>query len=436
MSTTATPHDQLGTLLEFLFRLGQAYLASGEQTAQVELILRRLATAYGVKRSRIVAFPTALFITIQDGEHERTTVAEGPTHALRLDQIAAVYHLGDQARQGHVDPQSGLRALSQILKQPPRFGVAAVVFGHVTLSVGLAMLLTAAWPNLVAAALLGLLVGLLKALNRNQPVLSVPLPVIAAMLVSVLVFAAVQWHLPIDPLHVLVPPLVTFLPGAMLTFGMVELAYGDMVSGSSRLLTGGVQLLLLVVGLAAGATVVGYSGENLVDVATGLRVAEPWRIASSWIGVLAFGIGVYLHFSAPPASLRWILLVLLVTFAVQQLVEGHLGQVAGGFLGMLVVTPLCYLIQLRFHGPPAMVTFLPSFWILVPGALSLLSVKYMLSDRAAALDGFVTAVFAIVSIALGTLMGAAIYKQLTERLGAWSLLLGRAGRRTRRPRRK
>jgi hypothetical protein len=32
-----------------------------------------------------------------------------------------------------------------------------------------------------------------------------------------------------------VAPLVTFLPGARLTFGMVELAYGDMVSGRAGL---------------------------------------------------------------------------------------------------------------------------------------------------------------------------------------------------------
>ena len=67
-----------------------------------------------------------------------------------------------------------------------------------------------------------------------------------------------QQGLPVDPLYLLVPPLVTFLPGAMLTLGMVELAYGDMVSGSSRLITGFVQLVLLAFGLAAGAMLVGY----------------------------------------------------------------------------------------------------------------------------------------------------------------------------------
>ena len=84
-----------GALLEFLFRLGQAYLACGEQTAKVELILRRAASAYGMSRSRVVAFPTAVFISLHDGTRERVTLAEGPTQTLRLDQIADVYRLGD-----------------------------------------------------------------------------------------------------------------------------------------------------------------------------------------------------------------------------------------------------------------------------------------------------------------------------------------------------
>src|SRR5262245_23801290 len=99
------PSTDSGELLEFMFRLGQAYLACGEQTAKVELILRRTASAYGVRRSRVVAFPTAIFISLHDGEEERVTLAEGPTQTLRLDQIADVYTLGDAAQRGEVTPR-------------------------------------------------------------------------------------------------------------------------------------------------------------------------------------------------------------------------------------------------------------------------------------------------------------------------------------------
>ncbi len=92
------------------------------------------------------------------------------------------------------------------------------------------------------------------------------------------------------------------------------------------------------------------------------------------------------------------------------LAAGIFSSEINGFFGTLVATPLGYLIQLRFRGPPAAVTFLPSFWLLVPGALGLLSVARILSDRAAGIDGLVTVVFVITSIALGTLVGAAMYK--------------------------
>lgn len=431
-----SPAPDTATLLEFLFRLAQAYLACGEQTATIELMLRRTATANGIRKSRMVVFPTAVLISLHDGDQERVTIAEGATQALRLDQIADVYQLGDAAQSGDLKPREGLERLADVYRKPARFGLLGIVLGHAVLTVGLALVLSPIPTNLVASAVLGLVVGVLKALNRDRPVLAVPLPVVAATVVSALVFLAVKWELPVDPLHTLVPPLVASLPGAMLTMGMVELAYGDMVSGSSRLVTGGVQLVLLAFGLVAGAALVGYTPEHLVDVNEDVDPARLWTLWSSWLGVLVFGIGAFVHFSAPRKSLGWMLVVLYASFAAQQLAAENFGKEGSGFFGMLLVTPLGYWIHRRFKGPPAMVTFLPSFWLLVPGALSLVSLKYMLSDRAEGTDGLVMALFVFASIALGTLTGASVYKLLTERFGAWELQLGRVGRYFRRDKKR
>jgi uncharacterized membrane protein YjjP (DUF1212 family)/uncharacterized membrane protein YjjB (DUF3815 family) len=422
-------------LLEFMFRLGQALLGCGEQTAKVELILRRTASAYGMRRSRVVVFPTALFISVTVDEEERVTLAEGPTQALRLDQIADVYLLSDAAQRGEVPPKEGVTRLSEIYSAPARFGPLGVIVGHTILTVGLAMILTTAAESIAATGVLGAVVGLFKVFNRNRAVFAVPLPVISATIVSVLVFVAVKMGFPLDPRCAIIPPLVSFLPGGMLTLGMVELAYGDMVSGASRLISGFVQLLLLAFGLAAGAMIVGYHPGNLVDTSvelasSGLTPAVPWL---PWVGVLVFGLGAYLHFSAPSNSLLWMLLVLLVAFATEQTAAELIGNTnVSGFFAMLVVTPLGYLIQLRFRGPPAIVTFLPSFWLLVPGALGLLSVTSMFSDRDAGIDGLIDAIFALVSIALGSLVGASIYKWLTETFGWWQLQIGRVERYMRR----
>lgn len=414
-------------LLEFLFRLGQAYVGSSEQTAQVELILRRIATANGARRARVLAFPTAIFITLHDGEEERVTLAEGPLEPLRLDQTAEVYRLGAAAQNGEIDPREGLERLAAILRQAPRFGAFGGIVGHAILTIGLAMVLSPTVTGLVSAGALGAAVGALKVVNRNRPLLALPLPVAAAALVSALVFGAAASGLPVDPTQLLVAPLVTFLPGVMLTMAMVELAYGDMISGSSRLVTGFVHLVLLAFGLAAGALLVGYRIEELL-LPTRAAEAVPWV---PWLGVIVFGIGAHLHFSAPRASLPWMLGVLLLVFAAQRAAAGFVPDQVSGFFGMLVAMPLGYLVQLRFSGPPAMVTFLPSFWIVVPGSLGLVSVTRMLSDRAAGVDELVTVLVVLVSVALGTLMGAGFYKWVTEALGAWQLQVGRALRRRR-----
>jgi len=426
-SEASGPRPDTAVLLEFLFRLGQAYIGSSEQTAQVELILRRIAAANGARRARVLAFPTAIFITLHDGHEERVTLAEGPLEPLRLDQTAEVYRLGAAAQNGEIDPATGLERIATILRQEPRFGPLGSILGHTILTTGLAMLLSPTVAGLIAAALLGAAVGVLKVVNRNRPLLALPMPVAAAALVSALVFLAAGYGLPVDPTQLLVAPLVTFLPGVMLTMAMVELAYGDMMSGSSRLVTGFVHLVLLAFGLAAGAMMVGYEIDELL-LPTRTVAVVPWV---PWLGVIVFGIGVHMHFSAPRNSLLWMLGVLLVVFATQRVAAGFVPNEASGFFGMLVAMPLGYLVQLRFHGPPAMVTFLPSFWIVVPGSLGLVSVTRMLSDRAAGIDGLVTVLIVLVSVALGTLMGAGFYKWLTEALGAWQLQIGRALRRKR-----
>jgi uncharacterized membrane protein YjjP (DUF1212 family) len=407
-----------------MYRLGQAYLASGEQTALVELLLRRTASAYGMRRSRVVAFPTALFISVHDDTGERVTLAEGPTQNLRLDQIADVYTLGDAAQLAELAPGEALKRLAEILRKGPRFGPAGTVAGHAILTVGLAIVLRPTLTNLAAAAVLGAVVGTLKAFNRDRPILAAPLSVVSAALVSVLVFLGVKHGLPVDPQYALVAPLVSFLPGAKLTFGMVELAYGDMVSGSSRLITGLVELVLLAFGLAAGAVLVGYRPEDLADAAAEF-VAEPWALAAPWAGAVVFTVGAYFGFSAPRNSFWWMLLVILLAFAAQQLTAGFFGKAISGFFGTLLATPLGYLIQRRFKGPPSMVTFLPSFWFLVPGALGLLTVKRLLSEPAH--GGLIDVAFTLTSIALGTLVGASLYKWLTEKFDWWQLQIGRVG---------
>jgi uncharacterized membrane protein YjjB (DUF3815 family) len=127
------------------------------------------------------------------------------------------------------------------------------------------------------------------------------------------------------------------------------------------------------------------------------------------VGVLVFGIGTYLHFVAPRGSLLWLCLVLYVAWIGQTAGNLVLGGYLGSFIGAVALTSVAYAARRRFNGPPIPVLFLPSFWLLVPGAIGVAGLPQLVSsDAAGALRDSQNMVFTIVSIAIGVVVGAGL----------------------------
>ena len=272
------------------------------------------------------------------------------------------------------------------------------------LTVGLALLLQPTLGAVGAAFVLGLLVGLLKL--PGLATLEMVFPVVVSFIVAVIVFATLQ-HVEIDnPVRILIPPLVTFLPGGALTIATVELAAGQMVSGASRLVNGLVQLLLLAFGILAASALFHLPARVLED--NPVNRLGWW---APWLGVVVFALGNYLHMSSPARSLPWILLIMLTAYAGQVAGAALFGGLLSGFFGAFAMTPLALWVETLRNGPPKLVTFLPGFWLLVPGAAGLLGVTELLSvNHQLGAQAVVDMLVTVMSIALGVLIGTAVYR--------------------------
>jgi uncharacterized membrane protein YjjB (DUF3815 family) len=87
------------------------------------------------------------------------------------------------------------------------------------------------------------------------------------------------------------------------------------------------------------------------------------------------------------------------------------GGVLSGFVGALAMTPLALWIDHLRRGPPKLVTFLPAFWLLVPGATGLIGVTQIIgSGGQIPLVAMRDLFGAIMAIALGVLIGTAAYR--------------------------
>lgn len=395
---------------------------SGEATSRVAAYLDDVARAYGDNGVRFFVLPTGVFVrTMHDGaaaggpsQSSSATIDFAPAGGgtLRLDQISAVYDLLASIKQeDQPSPAQAANRVVQILESPSRRSPVTTVVGHMILVTGLGMVTNPEPKALLCFAALGMLVGLLKLAAQVFSVLSQALPVIAALLVTVIaIVLAEQLHVA-GANRLIIPALVTLLPGTALTIGSMELASGEMIAGTSRLVYGLNVLLFLAFGLLVGNRLIGTPAHEIAGPSLG------WW--APWVGVFVVGVGFFLHFSAPGRSLPWLLLVLFAVWGAQAVGTELAGGLAGAFLGGLAVTPAAYFAQSQRGGPPAQVTFLPSFWMLVPGAIGLTGVSRLVVEGSAANVNDVTqALLTIVAISLGMMVGASL-TQTAAKPAAW-----------------
>lgn len=391
------------TLRQFLLGLAQGMNASAESVDRIRDVIAEVARAYGGDDADFVVLPTIILIESGESDESRVAIRSATNASFRFDQIAALYELIAQAETGSVTPLDGIRRLNEIGAMRPRLGWITRTFGHAVLTTGLSLLLAPTWQGVIVAFVLGALIGLLKLVR--SPTLQLIMPVVAAFVCATAVFLLAEVIEIGDPIRLLIAPLVTFLPGGVLTSATVELAAGQMISGASRLVYGFVQLALLAFGILAAGTVVGVDSSSYEALDGGSPL--PWWVAL--IGILVFALGNYLHFSAPPSTFGWVLLALVVAYTGQWAGTEFVGATVGGFVGAVAMTPVVLWIATLRHGAPSQLTFLPAFWLLVPGAAGLVGLT-----EAVATDGglsdFTTALVSVMSIALGVLIGTALYR--------------------------
>jgi uncharacterized membrane protein YjjP (DUF1212 family) len=413
---TTTPLDPAETnaLVMFLIQLGEAMIDSGEPVNHVTETLTAIARVNGAPDADVIVLPTALIVTVPGSDSVRTAVASAGTTRLRLDQIDAVFRVVLVAESGMLGPTEGLARLRAARALDPPFTAWVRVVGYSVLTIGLALVLRAGWTDVLIAAVLGTAVGVLQVAGaRFGPTYRVFGPFLNAFVVAAAVFLVAGAVPEMGIYAPLIAPLVTFLPGALLTTSVIDLTTGQMISGAGRLAAGVMQLVLLAFGIVAGGQLVGIPATS-VDVAASTPIG-PW---ATWIGVVVFACGVIMHHSARPESAGWIVLVLLVAYAGQVVGGLLLGGVMSAFIGALLMTPVAVFASTRRSGPATLVSFLPAFWLLVPGALGLVGVTQLIGDdRVDGLTSLVTTGATMVAIAFGVLLGLAAGTGAVSRLG-------------------
>jgi uncharacterized membrane protein YjjP (DUF1212 family) len=388
-----------------LLDLGVALTMTGDAVSEIQAHLRAIASAYGHAQARISVFPTLLIVALHPARPASMRTIDS-FQQLRLDQASEVIHVAQGAEAGSLGPAEALERLTHALAAPPRFGTAAYIASHAVLTLGLGLVIRPAPVDLWVYLLLGGLVGAMKAWGRRYSTGGYLLPVVAAAMVSAIAFLAHDGN-EAASLRLTIPPLVTFLPGALLTMATVDLAFGETVTGASRFVAGLLQLALLGIAIVVGAELVGDPSGGPVAG----HSADTFGDWAPWLGVLVFGIGVFVHDSGPRRSLPWLLVVLFSAWIGQLAGQELINVTLSGFVGAAVMVPVAHAVARAPAAPPAHVMFLPAFWLLVPGTIGLIGITEIVgSNSREGSEHLTDALASIPSVALGILVGTLIVR--------------------------
>lgn len=392
--------------LALLLELGRVLISTGVAVSMVESTLRRVAVLHGIDDLGTIILPTSLVLSIPGGGEVQTEAGAVDPAPLRLDQMADLTNLVRCLTHTSISVEQAQAELRRIQRSNPPFSPSLRVAGYYLTTVGLVLILNGTWKELLVGGAVGAAVGLALVATRHITASwYVPFqPLVAALASSIAAFTAAHLIGDFRVVPALVAPLVTMLPGSKLTMGVIELVTGHLVAGTARVASGLMQLVLLALGIVAGAQLVGVPGE-------GLRTGEASSMLgmiAPWVGIAVMSVGVVWFNGVRRSSRWWMMAVLYVAYAGQVLGALFFGGALSAFFGAVAMTPVAVLASRQASGASPLVTFFPAFWMLVPGALGLQGVSMLLGPLGSnAASTLVTTLISMIGVSLGILVGLA-----------------------------
>jgi uncharacterized membrane protein YjjP (DUF1212 family) len=403
-ASLAYEHDDDAEVAAMLRELGIALIECEQPTQLVGQRLLAIAKQYTDETVRVVVLPTALVVQVGNIAYEVETVVKPTTQLNLAGRVDAIAEL---AEVGAITPADAAREAAEARTTPPRFGPIVTVIGYTITTFGFGLVINPTWASLWGYVFLGAVVGVISILGRPFPTLNAVLPVLAAMVVTMLATWFVADAANDGVLRVISPPLVAILPGLSLTIAAIELASAQVISGATRLIYGVAQLMLMVFGVGLGIHVAGRVAPQPPSPQMG-----GWSL---YVAVIVVGIGLYIYLSAPKGSLVWLMLAIGVALIGQKVGGLFLSPIHAGAIGAFLVVPFATLGARIKTSPPAIVMMLAAFWALVPGALSFQSLGNAVQSGGNDIPALGTAFAAIFSIALGTLVGWSVLETFRAR---------------------
>jgi len=377
-----------------VLNMGRALLHVGSPAHRLESAMQIMAQRLGLQ-AEFFSTPTALIVSLGDGDRQQTYLARSDPGAPNLSKLADLTEVMDALAEGRLNPMSADERVRDIDSAPPRFNRRWQFLAFILIAFGVTPLLGGGWRETLLAGGLGVATALSVLLLGSHAERS---RLIAPFAATATTFLGTLWC-GFDAQTALMPALIAsiiaLVPGMDLTVSCRELATGHLVSGASRMASAAMMFALLTFGLIVG----GLAGQALVGPID-LVSPDPLPQWMTGPGLLVAALGLVILFQGHRRDWIWMVLACMIAWATSFVGVAIAAPVVGAFTGALVIG-LTGNVFVRLTGRPGSIIHIPGLILLVPGSIGLRSLATLLENNV--ITGIETALLtAMIAVALTT----------------------------------
>jgi uncharacterized membrane protein YjjP (DUF1212 family) len=403
MSTRNVAFD---TRVAFVVETARRLHQYGTAAPRLEMAVSRVGERLGLHVD-VWSSPTAIILSASARDTANATTLADITQVMRLPpgdvnlaRLCKVDRIADEVIAGTLDVADGFRQLQALTAPQPRWWWPLTVVAYGIAAAMVAVLLHGARVDVLAACMIGIVIGQVTVSSARHPRVSVASEAIAALLATLIAGAIGAFIVPLALKTVVISGLIVLVPGLALTNAVREISTQHLVSGTARLAGALSSLLKLTFGTLAGAQILDVLGWHALGGP--LPPVPAWtEIPALLLGAASFGV----LFQAAPRDWPLVMAAAIVGYLSTRLGTGLYGASFGVFVGGLVIAALSNLYARYRHRPGALVRE-PGIILLVPGVVGFRSVSSLLERNVPiGTDAALLLISLLVALVAGLLFG-------------------------------
>ncbi|MEP7042969.1 MAG: threonine/serine exporter family protein [Dokdonella sp.] len=397
----ATLKTRIGFVVELARRLHEYGTAAPRLEDVVNLVSARLGLVCNV-----LSTPTSIVMSFSDPTQdddlaEITQVVRSPPGDVNLAALCQTDAIANRVIAGELDLGEGRRLLREVgSRQPSVVSHIASVISFGIASAAIAIILHAGWREAGAAALNGLLIGVITLAARRWSSFNPASEAVAAFLSTLVATMIAALWMPLALRSVVIASLIVLMPGMTLTTAVRELSSQHLISGTARMMGAVTTLLKLTFG-----TAVAVQTCVLLHMVPAQLDSPPLPSWTEWAAVVAAAFSFAVLFKSPKRDYPVVIGAVLLGYFCTQAAGTHVTPAFGTFLASLVIGAASNLFARVTNRPGALVRE-PGIILLVPGSVGFRTLSYVFErDVLLGIDTAITLVTLLVAIVAGLLFG-------------------------------